>query len=132
MQQSIDQPKALFGPFRGQIVPEVGGEGKKVEPAQIDMDWSDICELRAWLRESSSFHNSNNVFSLFSFYALLRNLNNHISAKRNPSRNLTLGCASRSKRDFCRFLRDFCSVFRTILPLCSSSMCFRCKCDFAT
>ena len=112
-------------------MPEVVGEGKKVEPAQIDMDWSDICELRAWLRESSSFHNSNNVFSLFSFYALLRNLNNHISAKRNPRRNLTLGsCASRFKRE--DFFDEISAVFRIILPLCSSSMCFRCKCDFAT
>ena len=31
------------------------------------MDWSDICDLRAWLRESSSFHNSNNVFFTFLF-----------------------------------------------------------------
>ena len=44
------------------------------------------------------------MFSLFSFYLLLRNLNNHISAKRNPRRNLTLGCASR----FQRFHGDFC------------------------
>ena len=65
MQQSIDQPKALFGPFRGQIVPEVGGEGKKVEPAQIDMDWSDICELRAWLRERVQVSIIQIMFSLY-------------------------------------------------------------------
>ena len=51
------------------------------------------------------------MFSLFSFYLLLRNLNNHISAKRNPRRNLTLGCASRFQEIswiFLLYLESFC------------------------
>lgn len=46
-------------------MPEVGGEGKKVEPAQIDMDWSDICELRAWLRERVQVSIIQIMFSLY-------------------------------------------------------------------
>ena len=64
---TVDRPtllKHFLDPFEVDSC-QVGGKGKKVEPAQIEMDWSDICDLREWLRESSSFHNSNNVFFIF-------------------------------------------------------------------
>ena len=58
------------------------------------------------------------MFSLFSFYLLLRNLNNHISAKRNPRRNLTLGCASRFHEISWRFLLYLESFCHSVLHPC--------------